>query len=239
METYSLTGSVQNFLVLLHFTMNSCTRSPPSTGMLWAALLGGGFAFLVGGLAGASRQHSHPHNNTMSRNKKFWVDQVTVPPPPPPPGERQGVGNDKGGGVLIAVTVAIGENGSKIAYFTQRAHGAGHAPFSEVLKKNCGLTQLAPKAPEGGVRPPPPHPPVRSLVGCALRRASAQAQQNKILISGTRGTFRSGKRCATECGRLHPGTGLQLPLLNSDLQRTQCQLTPRSLLTGNYIWYAA
>ena len=32
----------------------------------------------------------------MSRNEKFWVDQVTVPHPPP--GERQGVGNDKGGG---------------------------------------------------------------------------------------------------------------------------------------------
>ena len=37
-------------------------------------------------------------------------------------------------------------------------------------------------------------------------------------------------------GRLHPGTGLQLPLPNSDLQRTQCQLTLRSLLTGNYMW---
>ena len=60
-------------------------------------------------------------------------------------------------------------------------------------------------------------PPVRSLVGCALRRASTQAQQNKILSSGTRGTFRSGKSCATECGRLEPGTGLQLPLLNSNL----------------------
>ena len=43
------------FLVLLHFTLNSCTCSPLSTRMLWAALLGGGFAFLVGGLAGASR----------------------------------------------------------------------------------------------------------------------------------------------------------------------------------------
>ena len=38
--------------------------------------------------------HSHPHNNTVSRNKKFWVDQVT----PPPPREGQGVGKDKGGG---------------------------------------------------------------------------------------------------------------------------------------------
>ena len=36
------------------------------------------------------------------------------------------------------------------------------------------------------------------------------------------------------CGRLHPVTGLQLPLLNSDLQRTQCRLTPRGLLPGNY-----
>ena len=32
----------------------------------------------------------------MSRNEKFWVDQVMVPPPPE---ERQGVGKDKGGGV--------------------------------------------------------------------------------------------------------------------------------------------
>ena len=37
---------------------------------------------------GSTPQHSHPHNNTMSRNEKFWVDQVTVPPPP--------LGNDKG-----------------------------------------------------------------------------------------------------------------------------------------------
>ena len=47
--------------------------------------------------SGSTPQHSHPHNNTMSRNENFWVDQVTVPQPPP--GERQGVGNDKGGGV--------------------------------------------------------------------------------------------------------------------------------------------
>ena len=35
-------------------------------------------------------QHSHPHNNTVSRNEKFWVDQVTPPP-----------GKDKGGGTNI------------------------------------------------------------------------------------------------------------------------------------------
>ena len=38
------------------------------------------------------------HNNTVSCNEKFWVEQVMVPHPPPP-GEGQGVGNDKGGGV--------------------------------------------------------------------------------------------------------------------------------------------
>ena len=38
--------------------------------------------------SGSTPQHSHRHNNTMSRNEKFWVDQVTVPQPPP--------GNDKG-----------------------------------------------------------------------------------------------------------------------------------------------
>ena len=36
-------------------TLNSCTCSLLSTGMLWAALLGGGLALLIGGLAGASR----------------------------------------------------------------------------------------------------------------------------------------------------------------------------------------
>ena len=40
--------------------------------------------------SGSAPQHSHPHNNTMSRNEKFWVDQVTVPDPP--------LGNDKGWG---------------------------------------------------------------------------------------------------------------------------------------------
>ena len=51
---------------------------------------------------------------------------------------------------------------------------------------------------------------------------------------GCRCKFQSGKKCATECGCLHPGTGLQPPLLNSDLQRTQCQLTPRSLCMGKF-----
>ena len=29
--------------------------------------------------SGSAPQHSHPHNNTMSRNEQFWVDQVTPP----------------------------------------------------------------------------------------------------------------------------------------------------------------
>ena len=40
--------------------------------------------------SGSAPQHSHPHNNTMSCNEKFWVDPVTVPHPP--------LGNDKGWG---------------------------------------------------------------------------------------------------------------------------------------------
>ena len=36
------------------------------------------------------------HNNTVSCNEKFWVEQVTVPHPPR--GEGQGVGNERGGG---------------------------------------------------------------------------------------------------------------------------------------------
>ena len=129
METYSLTGSVQNFLALLHLTLNSCTCSGISTGMLWAALLGGGFAFMVGGLAGASRQHSHPNNNTMSRNEKFWVDQVT---PPPPPGERQGVGNHKGGGgMLIGLPPDGAGEGWSLA-------GVGRVWLSAPNTRRCG-----------------------------------------------------------------------------------------------------
>ena len=46
--------------------------------------------------SGSAPQHSHPHNNTMSRNEKFWVDQVTVPHPPP--GNDKGWGTTPGGG---------------------------------------------------------------------------------------------------------------------------------------------
>ena len=43
--------------------------------------------------SGSAPQHSHPHNNTMSRNEKFWVDQVMPPR------------NDKGGGGHKALVV--------------------------------------------------------------------------------------------------------------------------------------
>ena len=43
--------------------------------------------------SGSAPQHSHPHKNTMSRNEKFWVDQVTAPPRGTTRGgERQGGG---------------------------------------------------------------------------------------------------------------------------------------------------
>ena len=45
--------------------------------------------------SGSAPQHSHPHNNTMSRNEKFWVDQVA---PPPPSGNDKGWGTTRGGG---------------------------------------------------------------------------------------------------------------------------------------------
>ena len=41
--------------------------------------------------SGSAPHHSHPHNNTRSRNEKFWSDQVTVPRPPP-------LGTTRGGG---------------------------------------------------------------------------------------------------------------------------------------------
>ena len=41
------------------------------------------------------------HNNTVSCNEKFWVEQVTVPHPPP--GKGQGVRKDKGGGGVLSL----------------------------------------------------------------------------------------------------------------------------------------
>ena len=50
----------------------------------------------------------HPHNNTVKRNGKFWVDQVMVPQPP--------LGNDKGwgttrGGGGVSLMVKIQNSG--------------------------------------------------------------------------------------------------------------------------------
>ena len=44
------------------------------------------------GYSGSAPQHSHPHNNTVSRNEKIWVDQV-----PPPPVKDKGWGRTGGG----------------------------------------------------------------------------------------------------------------------------------------------
>ena len=38
------------------------------------------------------------HNNTMSCNENFWVEQVTVPHPPPPLGKDKGWGRTRRGG---------------------------------------------------------------------------------------------------------------------------------------------
>ena len=51
--------------------------------------------------SGSAPQHSHPHNNTMSRNEKFWVDQVTVPHPPL--GNDKGWGTTRGGGYHVCI----------------------------------------------------------------------------------------------------------------------------------------
>ena len=50
--------------------------------------------------SGSAPQHSHPHNNTVSRNKKIWVDQVT---PPPSPGKDKGWGRTGGGGTFVGL----------------------------------------------------------------------------------------------------------------------------------------
>ena len=48
--------------------------------------------------SGSAPQHSHPHNNTVSRNEKIRVDQVTVPQPPPPLGGGKTRGGKRHGG---------------------------------------------------------------------------------------------------------------------------------------------
>ena len=45
--------------------------------------------------SGSASQHSYPHNNTLSRNRKIYVAQVT---PPHAPWEGQGGGGGGGGG---------------------------------------------------------------------------------------------------------------------------------------------
>ena len=60
--------------------------------------------------SGSAPQHSHPYNNTVSRNENFWVDQVTVPHTPR--GEGQGWGRTLGGWeVHIHVSGAVVKQG--------------------------------------------------------------------------------------------------------------------------------
>ena len=53
--------------------------------------------------SGSAPQHSHTHKTTMSRNEKFWFDQVTVPHPPPL-GNDKGWGTTRGGGGCVCST---------------------------------------------------------------------------------------------------------------------------------------
>ena len=122
-------------------------------------------------------------------------------------------------------TVQLGGGGGSCQVsFTVSNFGAG-APgfclgdFAANLKRETSHAKLT--APEN------PPPPVRRRVSYALCQASAQAQQNKILISGTRGPFGLEKMCST-WGVCTSGPGTVWPA--SDLRRTGCQLTPCSLL---------
>ena len=85
--------------------------------------------------SGSGPQHIHPHNNTMSRNEKFWVDQVT--PPPPPPGNdkgwgttRGGGGTREGGGITIQVQLVTIHDGAENTASQSRVRGDGDTqPF--------------------------------------------------------------------------------------------------------------
>ena len=82
---------------------------------------------------GSAPQHSHPHNNTVSCNEKFWVDQVTSPPRGGRTrgGEGQGVGKDKGWGVQKS-NESVGRFGS----IQKRNNGA--EDFGKFGRRNGG-----------------------------------------------------------------------------------------------------
>ena len=65
------------------------------------------------------------HNNTVSCNEKFWVEQVTPPPPPPWGRTRGGEGRGGGGGT----TVWMGKLASyRTMRYRQATHSASRAP---------------------------------------------------------------------------------------------------------------
>ena len=90
--------------------------------------------------SGSAPQHSHPHNNTMSRNEKFWVDQVTVPHPPPP-GNDKGWGK-KGGGVYSTDAIAVCSNFISIG-----------CSFAQQYFKACGALQKQENIPHNTSQP--------------------------------------------------------------------------------------
>ena len=75
--------------------------------------------------SGTAPQHSHPHNNTVSRNKKFWVDQVTVPHPAHPRRRTKG-GEGQGGGGGYICTRMTNEGKHDLARAMQPCFGFAH-----------------------------------------------------------------------------------------------------------------
>ena len=76
--------------------------------------------------------------------------------------------------------------------------------------------------------------PVWRLMSCALLQAGAQAQQNQILISGTRGAFRSGEDVQHE-GCVYAWS--RSIVADFPFRRpTGGQLTPCSLCTDGCGW---
>ena len=95
--------------------------------------------------SGSAPQHSHPHNNRMSRNEKFWVDQVTVPHPPPP-GNDKGWGTTRGGGGYDGPTRQCGSRdvcGDELILIPGNAVGT-----AVLLPTHQGWIQSPPRPPD-------------------------------------------------------------------------------------------
>ena len=131
----------------------------------------------AGDTSGSAPQHSHPHNNTLSRNEKFWVDQVTVPQPPP--GERQGVGNDKGGGVCHTECQAMSSVPSTTRHKKQFGSNTVKQMFSGSNTHNGPSTGLAPlEGRWGGQR-------IKKGVGVAKHLKVKQGERRRKLATSS------------------------------------------------------